>query len=300
MKKYLNTDYLNSLWEATKKCAAIIFAIATALVTFVSVDDILNYFNKNSIWTKIAFLVILCLLALIIAIIISQLKKEVILFSKETASVKAKYGNMADFIADNTDGERYTVVIPINNDLNVVGDFKKISMYGKGSMHYFWLSQMKKWLEGKNVRDDAAQQTEIENLVKNNLRGSKPNKQGLCKIGDHSYIRDINNVNYLLIVTAEIKTISGAPKSTYTDKQYFETLQSLIEVIGASCPQSEKVYVPIIGGGYAHKNQSNKELLRIMAEVMIYNSSILKHEITIIIYEKLKHEVPLFTLKTQA
>ena len=126
---------------------------------------------------------------------------------------------------------------------------------------------------------------EISDIV---LKQLQTNNKGKCKIGDFCYIKNVKNVNYLLVATCDL---TKDKKSICTETQYFCGIQKMIDTLAHECDLQEKIFLPIIGGGYAFMEKSNQELLEILSEVLIFNIQKLQHEIVIIVYEKLKDQV---------
>lgn len=281
MNKFLNYGFVTNLWKETQKCAGYVFALATTFVTFIPFDEILSYVNLDNIRTKLLFIITLCFISLLIAVcrLHNSENKSVVLFSKEKTSIKVEFGNMTRYIADNTSSTPYTVVIPINTQLYAVGDEKIIK---ENSMHGLWLKQM------LNCGYD---KVTINDLV---CKQIKTNGKKQCKIGDYCYIKNIKNVNYLLVVTCDV---SKEKKLVCSEAQYFAGLQNMVNALSTECILQEKIYIPIIGGGYANMRRTNQELLRQLTEVLIFNERKLQHEIHVVVYEQLRNEIQLFALK---
>lgn len=276
IKKHFNLDSLLYLLKTTQKNIGIVYAVTTAIITFIPIDDVLNLINCNTIGYKISFLLFPCLISLVIALTNVGNKKCITVFSKEKKRIQLEYGNIKDYIIDNSQNEPYTVVIPINTHLSIVGDKRYIR---ENSIHGLWIEHMNSC--GYNADS-------IKGLV---ARQKTLSDESVCKIGDFAYIKDIKNVNYMLIASCEIDNA----KSQCSTKQYFIALQSLIEALAVECKIQEKIYIPVIGGGYAYMQKTNQQLLRVMSEVLIFNESILQHEIHVVVFEDLKDEIQLLS-----
>ena len=62
------------------------------------------------------------------------------------------------------------------------------------------------------------------------------------------------------------------------------------------CNIQEKVYIPVIGGGYASMNKSNQELLEILSKVLHFNTHKLQLDINVIVYSRLRDEIHITNL----
>ena len=146
---------------------------------------------------------------------------------------------------------------------------------------------MRYYAENKEVFGEVSQR-----LSSDVLKNCSPELKQTAKVGDCFYIKNIYGVNYLLVVTCTLHKT----QSECSDLQYFDGLQHMIEFLSKECDLQEKVYIPIIGGGYAFMNKSNQELLSVMIEMLVYNSNKLQHDIHVVIYDKLKKDIPLYYL----
>ena len=123
MNKNLSYTFLSQLLKNSRKCAGYIFAIATTILTFISLDDILDKIELNNLSTKIFVLLLLLIISVIIVFFVLKHneKKGITVFSKEKASINIKFDDMSNYICKNNSAP-YTVVIPINTSLNCVAD----------------------------------------------------------------------------------------------------------------------------------------------------------------------------------
>lgn len=282
MRINLSPNNLRCWWEKSKSKAAAVFAIATTVITFLSVEDILANFkiDPNSMRWKIGILIILSALSLLWGAFsfIKDKEKPVVLYSKEKTHIQAEFGNMTDYIVDNKKEQIYTVVIPINTHIDIILDE---SVIRKESMHGFWLQRIKE--TGISVE-------ELRTKIFKQIKNVENNR---CKIGDTCYLRNIDNVNYLLIATCEV---SGT-QSTCTELQYFQGLQAMVDALVEHCDKQEKIYIPVIGGGYANIEKTNQQLLRQMSEILVFNCQKLQNDIHIIVFDKLKSDILLSALR---
>ena len=273
-------DYLKYIIRSSHKFSGKIFAVATAVIAFIPFDEILIHLGHNTFTFKILFLLLLYLFTLLVTWIDDKKKKQVLIASREKTKIYIQYDNMKRYICDN-DNTPYTVVVPINTNINVVGDSTVIK---PKSIHGFWLEHMKnKGYDANTLKEEVKKRMIIQ--------GS----DCICKIGDFAYIKDIENVNYMLIASC---VLDEDDKSHCTIDQYFDGIQALIRALSKECDLQEKIYIPVIGGGYAFMEKTNQELLQIMIELFIFNISKFQHEIHIIVYEDLREQIHLLQYKT--
>ena len=55
--------------------------------------------------------------------------------------------------------------------------------------------------------------------------------------------------------------------------------------------------MPLIGGGCARMGKTESEMVPIMAELLVFNVDKLNNEIHVIIYEKRKNSIPIFSIR---
>lgn len=283
MKWIFKYAFTRKTWNKTKESAGIIFTLTTIIIAFIPLDDILEKLNMNEIGFKIMLILILCIIAFVFALIciIHSENKGVVLFSKEQTSIDVKFGNICEYMNDSKT-KNQTIVVPINTYIDTVGDKDLVR---KGSIHRFWIEIM----EGCNY-----DKSSIGNLVIRNINTKVTNMK--CKIGDYSFIKNINRVDYLLVATCEV---NNSGQSVCDEQQYFHGLQAVVNAIVSKCDIGQEIYIPVIGGGYAFMEKTNQELLRMMAETLIFNCKKLQHKIHIIVYEKLKDDIKLGSLRPE-
>ena len=246
-------------------------------------------FNKEhpSLMAKASLIIVLLFVSLFTAFITCLFCQENkrVLYEKEKCKITVEYGDFNNIISLQQVSEPYTVVIPINNSLEHLTDVSVIKLK---SIHGIWLKTALKYFEEKKEVSGKEPQQSLRDVLKNRSLESKQT----AEIGNCFYIKGIYGVNYLLAVTCTL----DKTQSQCSDLQYFDGLQHMIEYLSKECDLQEKVYIPIIGGGYAFMNKSNKELLPVMIEMLVYNSNKLQHDIHVVIYDKLKKDIPLYYL----
>ncbi|MBQ6252165.1 macro domain-containing protein [Ruminococcus sp.] len=280
MKKIFTHIFLSHLWKKSIIAAGYVFALATTILTFISIDKVLNSINHDTVQFRVLILISLLFISVLIAFLFlfREERSNHKLYSKEKTSINVKFDDMTKYITNNYNSMPYTVVIPINNHLEYIADKNKIR---PNSMHGYWLDQM--------LRSGFSKE-EIEKKV---LGSIKTNSKSVCKIGDYCYIKGIVNVNYLLVATCEL---NNSLQPYCSEMQYFAGIQSMIDAISHKCNIQEKVYIPVIGGGYASMNKSNQELLEILSKVLHFNTHKLQLDINVIVYSRLRDEIHITNL----
>lgn len=273
--------YTKFIEEKSAKTMGIAFSIMTVITTFISVDDILDALKCNSGGLKIAILIGICVASVIWNVIFYKKKKSIVIYEKGQTSIQFEYGDIQrDYIKDNKK-ETYTVVIPIDTELNGVFDKNKIR---KDSNHGYWIRQMEAM---------GYSETQIVPIVKMKM---KANKNGSCKQGSVCYLNSLRgNVNYLLAATVTFD--NNTKHFGCTREQYYNGIHNIIEGINYLCSHGERVYMPLIGGGYARMGKTESEMVPIMAELLVFNADKLNNEIHVIIYEKRKNSIPIFSIR---
>lgn len=272
-------EYFKYIIRSSQKFSGKIFAVATAIIAFIPFDEILKHFGHNSFTCKILILLLLYFFTLFLTWIDDKKNKQVLIASREKTKIYIQYDNMKRYICDNNDTP-YTVVVPVNTHINVIGDSTVIK---PKSIHGYWLEHMKnKGYDANTLKEEVMNKMSVQDPA------------CICEIGDFAYIKNIENVNYMLVASCEIDEDN---KSHCTIDQYFDGLQALIRALSKECDLQEKIYIPVIGGGYAFMEKTNQELLRIIIELFFFNISKFQHEIHIIVYEDLKEQIHLLQYK---
>lgn len=268
----------------------VVFSIMAVITTFISVDELLTIVNHNSSFWKIVMLLFISVLCMLGTCIYYKFKKSITIYEHGRASVTFEYGDMQKgYIKDNTNNKTYTVVIPINTHINEIFDEKKIR---KNSNHGYWISVMK---EMNYTESEIIEEIKKRHEAKVKDEAKADANADVCEIGETFYFQNLRgNVNYLLAVTCDIDEKEGY--SFCTRKDYYYGIHSIVEAIKGSCNQEEKVIMPLIGGGYARMDKPERELVPIMAELLLFNADKLKHEVHVVIYDKRRNMIPIFNL----
>lgn len=269
------------IFKESLKTMGVLFSLMAILTTFISVDEMLDTINHNSISWKIAMLISICVISIVGTWIYNNTRNSITIYEKGRTSITFEYGDMQkDYIKDNTGNEPYTVVIPINTTIDDVFNENRIR---KNSNHGYWISQMKSLGYSEDI---------IKDMVKDQMT---LDKNGLCKQGSVCYLNNLNgNVNYILAATAVIDT---KKKHSYCSRdQYYLGIHKIVDAISRVCNQGEKIVMPLIGGGYARMQKSEREIVPIMAEILVFNADKLKHDVHVVIYNKRRSLIPIFSL----
>lgn len=223
---------------------------------------------------------------------ISRKSREV--YSVGKTKIIFEYMDMKDVLAmEDKMQDNYTVVIPINTFLNLVGDRNIVK---KNSIHKLWLDHL---FEKSGV--------EFERSVLENAKVKKTSAdftaaEPIGRIGDWFFLTasDIGyetNVRFLLLEVNNLKDKNGKKiVSELSKEQYIVGIQSLIEAIPDVLELEEKVYMPLIGAGNANVGKS-PDIMDIMESMLRFNKGILRQEIHVVLNEKYKDETPLYLLK---
>lgn len=265
-----------------------VFSMFAVVTTFLPIEDIILLGNKllarcgieyafsDSIRTRIVLLLLLALLGAIYGILYA-LKNKNTVYQKEKTSITVEYGDLKKYICNNNSPIPYTVVIPINDHLDVVADSSKVR---PNSNHGSWLRQMK---------ESGLSETQIHDKVV----ASAPNAaDNICSIGTCISI-ECQNVHYLLLVIA---TLDGR-SAHCPEKQYFEGMQSLLDELSNNRVNiDEHIYMPVIASGYANTdmNKSIQELTHMMTELLKFNAPTIQNPIHVVVYEKDQKDVSIF------
>lgn len=275
----IHNEYLKYLWNYTKKSAGCIFTAVAVLVCFVTPDDLLKPFGLDKIWMKVLCFAVLCLISVLTAALLARLRKDrpVTLYDKEGSAIEVAFGDITSYMKDNTGGAHYTVVFPVNKDMDRILNPERIK---PSSVHGQWLSYL------QTLPPD-----EYRNVEKQ-LENCRP------RVGDCLLVRNTRNVDYILAVSSTVQ--DEQPVCTETD--YLKTMQSLIKAMKTHCQTQERVYMPIIGAGNSSlSGKTMQALLRMQTEVLMFNTDLLKARAKILVYDdpdgKMRKDIRLYALR---
>lgn len=274
-------DYIVFVAKESVKTMEIFFSVMAVITTFISVDEILDMIKYNFLFLKITMLLSICVVSIIWNIFLYKRKSSIIVYEKGRTRIQFEYGDMQkNYIKNNEGNIPYTVVIPIDTELDGVFDEEKIR---KDSNHGYWIKQMKTL---------GYKKTDIVPIIKSKM---KVNSVGVCEQGAVCYLTDLKGgVNYLLAATV---TFDNRNNHFFCSReQYYIGIHNIIKAIGYLCSHGEKVYMPLVGSGYARMGKTEGEMLPIMAELLIFNADKLNQEIHVIAYEKRRKVIPIFSL----
>ena len=273
--------YITFVGKESVKTMGILFSVMAVITTFISVDEILDMIKYNVWFLKIAMLLGICAVSIIWNIFLYKRKKSLIVYEKERTSIQFGYGDMQkNYIKNNEGNIPYTVVIPIDTELDGVFDEEKIR---KDSNHGYWIKQMKTL---------GYKKTDIVPMIKRKMQA---NSAGTCEQGTVCYLTNLRGgVNYLLAATVTLDKNNN--HFFCSREQYYIGIHKIIKAIGYLCSHGEKVYMPLIGSGYARMGKTEGEMLPIMEELLIFNADKLNQEIHVILYEKRRKVIPIFSL----
>lgn len=286
----MSTKEIIKYWsENLFKIGGMIFSAIGAISVLFPLADI----SRNNFWIRMLMLFLIVLAVLISSVIYTyhnmHLNRRTV-YSEDKASIIFEFNDFERIINEKSDRDR-TVVIPINTNLEVVGDASKIS---KTSIHWLLYECLHK--NGVELNIDL-----LRSVTKKRM--SNRGESYIGRIGDWFYLTpaDLGIQSHLSFLLVEIneyeKKKDGffAPKAL-TREDYILGLASALKVIFEIVGQEETVYMPLIGAGNANVGKT-EDILLLIEEMLRFYKDKIRQEVHVVIREKDKKEVALYQLR---
>lgn len=282
----MKNDFLKLYSKVFLTSVGIIGTIIGIVSFFFTLESIIKGSVMDRLFCLVIGLLVLCVMDFVITVCISK-KSSVTIYKKEKTNIKFEYLQFDD-ITKTTNGEKTTIVIPVNTYIPCIGDAKIIK---DGSIHKEFLN----YLSSKGILfDDAV----IRCIHQSNGKISKDK----CRIGDWFILNpeDFENktsIKFILVAVCNLKDSSGKKVIERASKdEYFYCIQTIINCICEQCDIAENVYIPLIGAENANIGKS-KDIMFMMQELLMFNKGNLRQHIHIFLNEKYKDETPLYALR---
>lgn len=267
----------------------IVFGIAGAISVFLPIQ---LSFIEGIKTLSIVFFCVAIMAACLTAFTISR--KSIEVYHAGKTRIIFEYMDMKNVMSSGDEiRDNYTVVIPINTFLNLVGD-RNITK--SKSIHKLWLDYL---FEKRGIEFD---RSILEHAKVKKSSADFTATEPIGEIGDWFFLTPSElgydtKVRFLLIEVNDLEDKNGKKiVSALSKEQYIVVIQSLIEAIPDVLDLEEKVYIPLIGAGNANVGKP-MDIMDIMESMLRFNKGILRQEVHVILNEKYKNDTPLYLLK---
>lgn len=274
-------------YENLLKVWGALFGILGAITVILPISEVLTSWKGRVILFLIIIAAVLIIAVTITFLLIKHTTNTV--YSKEKTRITFEYNNIEKIMNDEKNGHS-VVVVPINTELDFLGDIDTIS---QNSVHGACL----KYLNQKGITID---KTFIE---KTKFKRNGIEAFGIKgEIGDWfllkpSHLGIDSNIHFLFLEVNDMekKGTYFSPKSM-SKEEYYLCLDSLMEAISDVTELDEKIYIPLIGAGNA-KVGKTKDIMFFMESFLRFNKAKLLRDIHVVIPKNKKNEAPIYLLR---
>lgn len=293
-KKYISLTY------------TILFGLYSFISIFIPIDAVIKDYSTFSIWKKGILLLIFALTPLLFGSFISCIVL-LRLAIKNKATYSLCDGNNAMFIVEYGDlhkylfpskppKQRYTVVIPVSNQLNRI--FDDWETLGR-SIHGYWIKEVKEHPEKHSNITLKQLSAILQNCIREKYpKEFKQDPNTKYTIGNGILIRgeviNVTNVDYYFLASNMLNDKDYAYYEGDSQETIFLTaIQGLVDACTKELNQ-HIIYMPVIGGGFAGMKKTQTELISFIYELFKFNGIKIKSDIHVIIYRTQKSSVSIF------
>lgn len=282
-------DILECWWKLFYKIAAVIISALGVISFLFPLESVSN----ENIWNRVGILIIFFVVCVILAIIITGIKitanKKVIAVSKGE-KLSFEYNDIFEILKNEDQGLKYTIVVPINTDLNIVGNTEIL----EGTIHGNCLKYIHEQ-SSKRISSDFLFNLQIkkDGIDTTNCKGKKGD-WFLITPEDLKYDK---KVSFLLIETGDVIVEHGERKLVELEREiYLSCLQTVFRVISGSRSTGPVVYIPLIGAGQANIG-TDKDVMYMFHSLLRLNKGKLRKDVRIFIDKRRKKDTPIYRLE---
>lgn len=282
----------------------VIFGLYSVISIFIPIDKVIKNYDFLSLQKKGVIVLIFLIGPALAGLGVSVIKLLYLTFKKQCsyplsdahAKFIVEYGDLHDYMFPKKAPKKsYTVIIPVNNQLNQLFEYRPTQ--GR-SIHSNWLKELE-----ENSKEYKIKLEQLADQSKNWIKDKYPeeykeDKNTEYKLGDgirvNGDVIGVKNVNYFFLATNMMYNNDVAIyEDSNKEKTYLSVIQSLIDVYTQELNQQD-VYIPIIGGGFVKQDlkKSSTELLSIMYSVFKFNGNKFNSDIHVVIYKRKNQKPP--------
>lgn len=291
--KIFDKSFINTWINKSKSIIALLFALATTILTFISWDD----FSITDVCLKIVSICALFFIAVIISFLLVYFKQSTTLWKKGSGHIIVRYGDiLSDSMYSLNEADKCVCVIPMNTAFDTILDedttipFPLVSIK---SVHGKWLKKM-----FHLNRSSASIQQDIYNYLDNrntNFSHVQRRRGGLreYEIGTCAVVKGDNNIDYVLLATSHFNSNNNV--ESVKDDVIF-AIHKMLLFLDQNCP-GYSAYVPLIGTGLSRANLTHKESLQCLALTSQLYTNIIHSTINFVIYDGDKDKVSIYDVQ---
>ena len=281
------SNSLKVWWRISKDTIAVLFAIATAFLSFLTWDEL----GISNLCCKLICLLFIFAIAISYATIRIQCMRCNQVWSRGSGKIIIRYGDLFK-IAFSGQKEKHIVVIPVNTNFDTIVESVSSPnpLVSDWTLHGKWLNEMSsKWGSSSvNLEQEIFSYLDSKNFRYENVQRSKGSnrryERGTCAIIKRE------NTFFFLLALSEFDNKNNA----YCAKEELvEIMKKLLEVINQQ-GQGYECYIPLMGTGLSRSGLDHKQALHYIVSTMELYSEEIYSTLNVVIYNGDRDKVKIF------
>ena len=277
--KRIDKNTIEYGWKLIEKWCAIIFAILTTILSFVSLDDIC----KLTPCLKILLITVVVLAISIVCIVFTIYQKERVFWRRGNNSITIQVGDIFHLSNYERNAARKLIIIPVNTNFDTIveqPDSSPHPLVSANTLHGRWINSIlcNEHNTSTNLESAIFSYLDAKNVSyrsSNRERGSnREYETGTCAIYSHG------NIDYVLLALSQFDENNNAH---CTKEDLINAIKGLLSFLDQN-GQGYDAYVPVMGTGRSRAGLRHDEALKIIARTMLLYSERITSNIHIVIY----------------
>lgn len=269
-------------------------SILSLFFLFWTWDDI----RITSTQYKCVIIILLCVLALILAILWTCIfKRTKTIWESPSGKIKVCYSDIMKDGFDKRNKEEKLFVIPVNSCFDTIVD-EDISTCSKplvspNSLHGRWIKTMvNKGFTIEEIDNKIHNCLEMQNLVPKSIIADEDKERGkreVYELGTVAMIRGNNNSTFLLLAISEYDKDNIAHTSVDDLEMCIKSLLNFYDQHG----QGHRLVIPLMGTNLSRAGLSHNDSLRVITSLFQLYGDKIHGEVDVVIYKGDKDKVTL-------
>lgn len=282
------------IWEYWLKCIGISASVLSVATLFVTWEDI----GMGTLWMKLAFLTVSCVLLLIWAFFWTcVLKKEKVIWKNASGRIIIRYSDLLQESFDKKNTVQGLYVIPVNSAFDTIVDTDISScekpLVSPNSLHGRWVQEM---------IDSGSSLLEIDKTISSCLEKQKKKpykvlsdrekergKKEIYDLGTVAMVKADNGNIFCLLAMSDYDENNNAYVSIENLEGVIKSLINFYDQQG----QGNKLVVPLMGTNLSRAGLTHEDSLRVIASMFQLYGDKVHGDVSIIIYKGDKDKVSL-------
>lgn len=286
-----NLEFIGKTWM---KCIGTFASILSLFFLFWTWDDI----RITSTQYKCVIIILLCVLALILAILWTCIfKRTKTIWESPSGKIKVCYSDIMKDGFDKRNKEEKLFVIPVNSCFDTIVD-EDISTCSKplvspNLLHGRWIKTMvNKGFTIEEIDNKIHNCLEMQNLLPKSIIADEDKERGkreVYELGTVAMIRGNNNSTFLLLAISEYDKDNIAHTSVDDLEMCIKSLLNFYD----QHDQGHRLVIPLMGTNLSRAGLSHNDSLRVITSLFQLYGDKIHGEVDVVIYKGDKDKVTL-------